>query len=126
MFLDEPKIKFKFNQKVYVYITQGVIDYLPCTPLDGHKTNISGIPNKTWIIYKGLIRCYGQYFMRFEYMDEFVYLGLGTLEYLENIGQNRAYRKSSNVNKTVSTVPRKNKVNFKQMKTNHSSVLKKR
>ena len=92
LFDEEIKIKFEINQKVLVFLENQQIDYIPCISVgDGDK--ISRIPHKSWIKYRGLVRLYGDLYMRFIYEDTQVYVGLCCLPFLENIPQRNPWQK---------------------------------
>lgn len=81
--MEEPRVKFDFNQKFYVWLEDAPGFSIPClTHVDNRMTEI---PNKSWIVFKGLASLLGVTYMRFEYKGEDVLLGFNTLKYLEEI-----------------------------------------
>lgn len=90
--MTEPKVSFEINQKVLVFLEDQPLDYIPCIPVsDGDE--ISRIPHKSWIKYRGLVNLYGDLYMRFMYEDTQVYIGLCCLPFLENIPQRNPWTK---------------------------------
>lgn len=123
----EPEIEFDFNQKVYVYLEDDGdgITYLPCLPMDGDegiKTNptTTVIPTGTWLIYKGKYVFYNQTYMRFKFRNEYVFLGLGALKYLENVKQKKTSIVNRKVRSSFSTIQKRPPVNFVVKRTNKS------
>jgi hypothetical protein len=90
-------IPFDIDQKVFVFLDdKSPLRYIPCVPLDTGSV-ITRIPHLSWIKYRGIARLYDGFYMRFIYEEEYVYIGLACLPYLENIRQ-KALRKPGRSN----------------------------
>ena len=83
---EEAKVTFDINQKVFVFIENKPLDYIPCMSVSPEDM-VSRIPHMSWIVYRGLVRMHGVLFMRFIHNQAQVYVGMGFLPYLENIPQ---------------------------------------
>jgi len=126
----DPLVKFDYNQKVYVYIDDDDVSYLPCIPIDesigGPKmTDITRIPNKAWITYKGLGRFYGQTCMRFAYAGDIIFLGLGCLKFMEDISQRKPHDKVKSLARTVSSITSSKKAHIVNKRTSRSAGQRK-
>lgn len=112
-------MNFDWNQKLFVFINDEDMPYIPCVPFD-KGCFVTRIPHMAWIRYRGLAKVHNTTFMRCMYEEEEVYISPVWLSHIEDIDYRKPGMKMMPVPKTR-ILPAKKETRFRQMKINVSS-----
>jgi len=112
-------MKFDWNQKLFVFIDDDDMDYIPCVPFD-KGCFVTRVPHMSWIRYRGLAKVYGATFLRCMYDEEEIYISPAWLPHIEDIDYRRPGMKMASVSKTR-ILPAKKETSFRLAKVNISS-----
>ena len=115
----DTSLKLDWNQKLFVFIDDEDIDYIPCMPFD-KGCFITRIPHMSWIRYRGLAKVFDTVFLRCMYEGEEVHISPAWLPYIEDIDYRRPGMKMVTYSKTR-ILPSKKETRFRQVKINVSS-----